>query len=164
MTGADLPSNGSSCSSGDHNNSGKKKKRKSSAVTVVMTDLYNFRAKVQKFTAMPTPPAYSTAEESQKIRCLLLKPKAQRAVINAPPSTLPFLSSVLRNSTNSCNPTFTDNLLKLPIIQSDHPVEAQKSNSLLLPTFSGNRKSSNTISLLFEELLEEFERTENAAM
>jgi hypothetical protein len=142
----------------------KKKKRprdsKASPATVVITDAYNFRAKVHKFTGMPTPPANSTSEESERMPPVLFKPGAQRAGINVPLTTLPFLSSVLTNSTNFSNLPLTDHVLKLPLIEGDRPYEAHMSNSMLqLPGFSEN-KASNSVSLQFKELLEELELTE----
>lgn len=162
--GADSSSNGSSSSSRDHN-SVKQKKRprdsKMSPATVVVTDLKSFRAKVLKFTGMPTPPASSTSEESERMEPLVFKPRAQKAGINAPLTTFPFLSSVLTNSTNSSNlPLTHDQLLKLPVIEIDRLFEAYTSNSMLqLPVFSDN-KASNRVSLQFKELLEELELTD----
>ena len=72
---------------------------------------------------------------------LVLRPRARRVVVNVPPTTFPFLSSVLTNSTNSCSLIpLTDCLLKqLPLMEA----EAQKSNSLLLPGFSENKASNH---------------------
>ena len=105
---ADSSSNGSSSSDC---NSVKRKKRsrdsEASPTTVVITDIYNFRSKVEKFTRLPTYPgrASSTSEESEKTgrSPLVLRPRTRRGVVNVPATTFPFLSSVLTNSRNSCS-------------------------------------------------------------
>lgn len=145
--------------------------KRSPKATVVITDPYNFREKVHKFTGVPTPPARSTSEESER-RPLLFKPRAQRAEINVPLTTFPALSSALMNSTYCCNFPLADHLPKLPVTEVDHPVEIYTSNPgdqtveictsnpmLPLPAFSdykaSNQQSGESDSLLFEELWEE---------
>lgn len=164
--GMDSSPNGNTNSSSGHHNSGEKKKRlrdsKASPATVVMTDTYSFRAKVQKFTGMPTPPENSTCEESERVPPLLFKPRAHRAAINGQPSTLPFLSSVLTNRTNSCNLFLTDHLLNLSVIEGDHQYDAHTSNSVLQLPALGQEETSNRVSLQFKELLEELGLSENA--
>jgi hypothetical protein len=108
---------------------------------------------------MPTALDSSTTEDSER-RLLIFKPRAQPGVINVPLTT---------SSTICCNLPLTDHVLKLPLIEGDHPVQAHACNSMLqLPDFSDNKESNhtsgNSVTLLFEELWEELELTENAAI
>ena len=133
--------------SGSDQNPGIKKKRarysKLSPATVVMTDAYNFRAMVDKFTGMPTPPASSTSAESERPP-LLFKPRAQRAETNISLTSLPSLFTVPMNSTYSCNLLLTDHLLKLPPIEGYHLAETHTTNSMLqLPVFRDNKVRDN---------------------
>lgn len=163
--GPDSSSNGSSSSGSSNRNSGKSKKRprdskpQLSRATVVITDAHHFRAKVHKFTGMPTPHAGNTFEDSERPP-LLFKPRARRAAINVPLTMI---------STVCCNLPATDHLLNLPLMEGDPPVEARTSNSLLqLPAFGDNEgsnyESNDNVSLLFEELWDELELTQNVAI
>ena len=120
----------------------------------------------------------STSEESERPP-LLFKPRAQRAEINVPLTTFPALSSALINSsTYCCKFLLADNLPKLPLTNpveihtsnpGDYPVEICTSNPVLqLPAFSdykaSNQQSGESVSLMFEELLEELGLTEIAVV